>query len=162
MTPSDLIPGGYRMAKAMVHRMVDDLTPSEFRHQPVAGANSAAWIVGHLAVTLHRIGRWRGATDLPDLPQEMVAKLTATGQPAGEQSAMPESAELLSLFDLCADRVMEAMKDVSADELARPPQNPVPLATNNAEAMLFGAMHMVLHVGQLSTIRRSLGKPPLR
>ena len=99
---------------------------------------------------------------MPDLPPEKVAKFTATGQPAGEHAAMPSPAELLGLFDLCADRVMEAMKDVSADELARPPQNPVPLATNNAEAMLFGAMHMVLHVGQLSTIRRSPGRPPLR
>ena len=30
MAPNDLIAGGYRMAKALLHRMVDDLTPAEF------------------------------------------------------------------------------------------------------------------------------------
>lgn len=41
-----------------------------------------------------------------------------------------------------------------------PPPTPGPFATNYGEALLFGAMHVTLHGGQLSTIRRSLGKPP--
>ena len=54
MTPNDLIAGGHRMARQLLHRMVDDLSPAEFRHQPVPGANSAAWVVGHLALTARR------------------------------------------------------------------------------------------------------------
>ena len=36
--------------------------------QPVPGANSAAWIVGHLAVTLWRDAGRLGAPELPPLP----------------------------------------------------------------------------------------------
>ena len=43
MTPNDLLAGGYRMAKGLLHRFTDDLTPDEFRYQPVPGANSAGW-----------------------------------------------------------------------------------------------------------------------
>ena len=50
MTPNELLAGGYRMGRQMVRLMCDDLTESEFHHQPVPGTNSAAWIVGHLAV----------------------------------------------------------------------------------------------------------------
>ena len=54
MTPTDVIVAGCRMAKVMVHRMTADLTPAEWSHQPVPGANSAAWVVGHLALTARR------------------------------------------------------------------------------------------------------------
>ena len=48
-----------------------------------------------------------------------------------------------------------------ADALAAGSDIPVPLATNRAEAIQFGAIHIAMHTGQLSTIRRSLGKPPV-
>jgi hypothetical protein len=35
------------------------------------------------------------------------------------------------------------------------------VVTNSGEMLLFGVMHITMHCGQLSTIRRSLGKPPL-
>ena len=65
MTPNELLAGGYRMGRQMVQLMCDDLTDDEFRHQPVPGANSAAWIVGHLAVVARRTADRLGATDLP-------------------------------------------------------------------------------------------------
>jgi hypothetical protein len=37
----------------------------------------------------------------------------------------------------------------------------VALAGTFGELLLFGSLHLSMHVGQLSTIRRSLGKPPV-
>src|SRR5262249_49264360 len=161
MTPNDLIAGGYRMAKDLVHRMVGDLAPDEFRHQPCPGANSAAWIIGHLAVTLRRTAERLGASDLPAVAPEVAAKLTQTGKPAGDQSDLGDPSELLKLFDVCAEKVIEAVKRVPAEALTGPSTSPGPFATNYAEAILFGGLHIVMHSGQLSTIRRSLGKPPI-
>ena len=161
MTPNDVIAGGYRMTKALLHRMVDDLTPEEFRHQPAAGANSAAWVMGHLAVTLRRTAARLGATDLPEVPDDVAARFTATRHPAADQAGLGDVARLMKVFDTCIDKVIEAVKAVSAEALAGPSASPVPLATNFAEGLLFGSLHVAVHTGQLSTIRRSLGKPPV-
>ncbi len=83
MTPNDAIAGGYRMAKLLLHRMVDDLTPAEFGHQPVPGTNSPAWVVGHLAQTLRRTAGRMGAAGLPPLPAGPADRFNATKQPAG-------------------------------------------------------------------------------
>jgi uncharacterized damage-inducible protein DinB len=160
MTPSDLAAGGYRMAKLLVHRMVDDLSPAEFRRQPVPGANSAAWIVGHLAVTVRRTAERLGATDLPLLTEEFVARYSVTKKSAENQAELGTKEELLALLDASVNKLIEALPAVPANGLAGPAPNPGRFATNYGEAILFGAMHLTMHAGQISTIRRSLGKPP--
>jgi uncharacterized damage-inducible protein DinB len=160
MTPNELIAAGHRMGRQVLHRMVDDLTEGEFRHQPVPGANSAAWIVGHLAVVARRIAERLGATGLPVLTEEFIGRFSVTGKAAESQPDLGNKAELLALFDGCVEKVIEAARTVPAESLAGPSPAPGPFATNYAEALLFGAMHVTLHCGQLSTIRRSLGKPP--
>lgn len=163
MTPHDLIAAGCRMGKALIHRMIDDLTPAEFHHQPFPGANSAAWIVGHLAATNRRLAERLGATGLPEVPAELAVKLATTKQPAGDQSGLGDPAELVRLFDLYTDAVIAAVANVPADQLDAPAPFPLPaVATNLGEGLLFiGGFHPTMHSGQLSTIRRSLGKPPL-
>lgn len=161
MTPNDVVASGYRMAKLLIHRMVDDLAPADFRHQLAAGANSAGWIVGHLAITLRRTAERLGATDLPAIPAEIIGQFTQTGKPAGEQSDFGDPAELLRLFDTCADKVIEAVKLLPAETFDNPPLQPGPLAKTYGDSLLFGTLHVTMHSGQLSSIRRSLGKPPV-
>ncbi len=160
MTTFDALAAGYRMGRALVHRLADDLTDAEFAHQPVPGANSPAWIVGHLAVTARRTAERLGATDLPLLTEEYVARFSVTKHPAGTQAELGTKAELLALFDACVDQLLAALPALPAAALAAPPANPGPFAATFGEALLFGALHVALHAGQLSTVRRSLGKPP--
>ena len=82
MTPTSCWRAATAWASQMVHLMCDDLTEDEFRHQPVAGANSAAWIVGHLAVTARRTAERLGATDLPVLTEEFIGRYSQTKKPA--------------------------------------------------------------------------------
>ena len=161
MSPNDLLASGHRMARQLLHRMVDDLTDAEFRHQPVPGANSAAWIVGHLGVIARRSADRLGATGLPELTEEFVAQFSATKQPAGEQLDLGTKAELIALFDLGVEKLIEAIRALPVEALTNPPAGARGLATNYGEAVLFGALHVAMHSGQLSIIRRSLGKPPV-
>jgi uncharacterized damage-inducible protein DinB len=160
MTPNELLAAGYRMGLRMLHGMCDDLTDAEFRHQPVPGANSAAWIVGHLAVVARRTADRLGATNLPVLTEEYVAQFSQTKKPAADQHALPGKEELLALLDVCGEKAMDAMRTLPSDALTQPSPNPSRFATNYGEAILFGSLHITMHCGQLSTIRRSLGKPP--
>jgi hypothetical protein len=161
MTPTELLAGGYRMGRQMIHRMCDDLTDDEFRHQPVPGANSAAWIVGHLAVTIRRTAERLGATDLPVLTEEFIGRYSVTKKPAADQSDLDAKAELLGMLDDCIEKLMGALQTLPPASLAAPAANPTPFATNYGEAILFGALHIAMHCGQISTIRRSMGKPPM-
>ncbi len=161
MTTHELLGAAYRMGRQMVHRLCDDLTPEEFQHQPLPGLNSAAWIVGHLAVTARRTAERLGATGLPPLNEEYIGLFSATKRPAGDQKGLPGKDEVLPLFDLCLGKLIEAVQALPTDALDGPPPHIGPYATNYAEAVLFGGLHISLHCGQISTIRRSLGKPPL-
>lgn len=161
MTTHELLAAAYRMGRQMIHRFCDDLTEEEFHHQPVPGANSAAWIVGHLAVTARRTAERLGATDLPPLTEAFVARFSVTKAPAGDQTDLGDKTELLALFDACVEKLIAAVGQLPPEALTGPPPNPGPFASNYAEAVLFGALHVALHAGQLTTIRRSLGRPPL-
>jgi uncharacterized damage-inducible protein DinB len=160
MTPTELIVGGYRMAHQMVQLMCADLSEEEFRYQPVPGANSAAWIVGHLAVTARRTADRIGATELPVLTEEFIGKFSQTKKSAGVQSELGSKLELLGLLDVSVEKLMEALRTVPVDALSGPAPNPGRFATNYGEALLFGTLHVTMHCGQISTIRRGLGKPP--
>ncbi|MFO0799287.1 MAG: DinB family protein [Gemmataceae bacterium] len=159
-TAHEAITAGYRMGGQLVHRMAHGLTPAEFAHQPVPGSNSAAWIVGHLAVTLWRTADRLGAPELAPLPPGLLEAFTQTGKPAGDQSALGDPAALLALFDTCLAKVIAAVPTIPATKLTEPATRPG-FATTFGEGVLFGALHIAMHTGQLSIIRRSLGKPPV-
>jgi len=161
MTPNDQLASGYRMGRQMVHMMVDDLTAEEFRHQPAPGANCAAWIVGHLAVTARRTADRLGATELPKLTEEFIGRFSATKKTAGAQADLGEKAALLTLFDTCVEQLIAAVRALPAEAFLSPSATVSAFASNYGEALLFGTLHIALHAGQLSTIRRSLGKPPV-
>lgn len=160
MTPNDVLAAGYRMSGRLLHRMVDDLTPEEWARQPVPGANSAAWVIGHLALTLRNGLRRMRAPDVPDFPADLEEKFKTTKQPAGEQTGYGDPKALLAVFDACLERFMALVRTLPADALTAAAEGPPP-ATNRAEAIQFGALHIAMHTGQLSTLRRSLGKPPI-
>jgi hypothetical protein len=118
-------------------------------------------VIGHLGLTLRRTAERLGATDLPAGDPALADKLTTTKKAAGDQSGLGDPAALLKLFDVCLEKVIAAVPGISAEKLAGPPSVPGPIAANYGEGLLFGALHIVMHSGQLSTIRRSLGKPPV-
>ena len=160
MTPNDVLAAGYRMSGQLLHRMTDDLTAEEWNRQPVPGANSAAWVIGHLALTLRNGLRRMRAPDVPDFPAGLEEKFKTTKQPACDQSDCGDPKALLAIFDACLERFMALVRTLPDDALTAAAEGP-PLATNRAEAIQFGALHIAMHTGQLSTIRRSLGKPPV-
>src|SRR4051794_14468621 len=161
MTPNDLLANAYTTAQKLLHVMIDDLTPVEFNCQPVPGANCPAWVVGHLALTLRNGLRRMGAADVPELPPGLEDQFKATRQAAGPQAGYGDPKALVAVFDACLERFIQTVRGLPAESLAGPPDFRGPFATNRAEAIQFGALHIALHAGQLSTVRRRLGKPPV-
>jgi hypothetical protein len=97
---------------------------------------------------------------VPELPPGLEDQFKATKQVAGQQAGYGDPKALVAVFDACLERFVQIVRGLPAESLAAAPDFRGPFATNRAEAIQFGALHIAMHAGQLSTIRRSLGKPP--
>lgn len=160
-TAQEMISHSLRAACLMAHRFLDDLKPAEFLHQPCPGANCAAWIVGHLARTAHRQLQFLKATDIPPLPAGFDEKFAATKAAAPAAKDFGDARDLVQLFDSLHERLIAEALRLPDTALAGPPPFASPLFSNLGEAMNFMGMHIAMHLGQVSIIRRSLGYPPV-
>lgn len=145
----------------MMHRFIDDLKPHEFEHQPHPGANCVAWILGHLTLVDRRQLTWLGVTDLPPLPDGFEERFKTTRTTAGEQKGYGDPAELVGLFDAHRQRLIECLPTVDPARFTQPPSFQTPMFADCGEATLFMGLHVAMHAGQISLIRRSLGYPPV-
>ncbi|HET6573360.1 MAG TPA: DinB family protein, partial [Fimbriiglobus sp.] len=160
-SPKDAIAYALRTSKALFHRYLDDLKPQEFEHQPCPGGNTAAWIVGHLVRTDRRSLGWLGAADLPPVPDGFEERFTPTRAAAAEQKGYGDAKELVALFDAHRDRLIAAVLAADEATLRGPSPMQTPLFADRGEALLFRALHTAMHLGQVSTLRRRLGYPPV-
>lgn len=161
MTPNDVLASSYVTAKKLVHFMTDDLTPDEFAAQPINGANSIAWIIGHLANVLAITVTRMGGTLPVNVPADLGAKVKTTKQHAEKQENIGSKEELVTIIDTAIDQLVPLLQAYPIDKLSEPPIGRAPFSTNQAESLLFGSTHVAMHVGQITMIRRALGKPPL-
>lgn len=159
-TPNDVIAFALTASHARFRAFVDDLKPDEFERQPIPGVNSIAWMLGHLALTDRRIAGLLGGA-LPPLPDGFEATFKTTKQAAVEQKGLGDPKELLATFDASRRALIDAVKGAPAEKLAAPLPNPHPLFGTVGEAAAFMAVHLGLHAGQVTVIRRALGYPPL-
>ncbi len=161
-TPQEAIVFSLQASKLMFHRFIDDLKPEEFLHRPCLGANCAAWIIGHLTRTDRMQLERLGAGNLPELPGGFLEMYAATKAAAtGTTADFGPAQELVRLFDLHRDLLIEQAKSSPVEKFNDPPPWPTPLFKDRGESLLFMGLHTAMHMGQLSMIRRSLGRPPV-
>jgi uncharacterized damage-inducible protein DinB len=155
----DVIRYALQSSLAMVRRLVEDLTPDELNAQPIAGLNSIAWILGHLTVVDRRQLEALGMP-LPPVPDDFATKFSPTRVAATAQSGLGDPAQLAQQFVQTRQLLIVAVDDCTEESLkaATPPHA---FFSTREEALVFMATHTGLHTGQVSAIRRALGKPPL-
>lgn len=159
-TPNDIIVNSLTGSQMLLHRYVDDLQPAEFLHRTSPKANCAAWMIGHLVQTDRRVLTVLGVTDLPALPDGFEQRFgrdeaTALAANFGDVST------LMPLFDQHRARLIDAIRRASAEQLDKPVETTRPMFKTVGEFANFMGMHTALHAGQITLIRRSLGKPPV-
>ena len=158
-TTNQAIAFALKNSQGMVKRFVADLTPQEFLHRPTPKANCAAWLIGHLTLTERSALRRFGAP-LPELPEGFEHRFSRD-EGCPQASEFGDVTNLVALFDEHRNRLVAAVGSASTEQLDKPLEKPHPLFGNIGEAMLFMAVHTAMHAGQISTIRRSLGRPPV-
>lgn len=160
-TPNDVIVHSLTGSKDLLLRFVGDMTPRELVHRPTPESNCAAWLIGHLTLIDRLVLKEVvGDGSLPELPDGFEHRFS-------QKAGCPQAAEfgdattLPAIFAAHRDLVIERAKATPLAEMDRPLSFQHPLFQTVGQILNFGGIHTSMHAGQISTIRRSLGKPPL-
>jgi hypothetical protein len=159
MTANDAIAFALTTGQALLKRYVADLTAEEYLHRPSPKANCTAWLIGHLTLSDRNLLKRLGAP-LPELPEGFEHRFSRDeGCPqAGE---FGDVSGLMPLFDEHHNRLVAAVRAAPSELLDKPLDKPHPMFSTVGEVAAFMALHGAMHAGQITIIRRSLGKPPL-
>ena len=158
---NDAVANALLVSQRLLNRYCQDLQPAEWLHRPCAGGNTAAWIVGHLVLT-ERLALGRvGVTDLPPLPDGFEQRF-ARDEVAPKSSEYGDVTLLIPLFNRHRDLLIETVKAAGPEVLEKLLDKPHPLYGSHVwESVAFMGSHVSMHAGQITIIRRSLGKPPV-
>ena len=120
--------------------------------------NHAAWVLGHLAFVFDSMIKVFG--EQPAMPQGM-GRAVQSRLEAGERSRhYPSKAALLEAYEKSYLRIVEAVKNASAETLEREFPNPrlrPTLPTIGVAMVHILTSHQAGHLGQLSAWRRMQG-----
>jgi hypothetical protein len=155
---NDTIAHALSSSQMLLQRYTEDFTPEEYLKRVTPDSNCAAWIIGHLTLTDRRALGALGATDLPALPQGYEQRFGRT-ENAPQASDFGDVKILMPLFHQHRQRLIETVHRATAEQLEKPVQTPRPMFKTAGEMAHFMALHAATHAGQITMIRRALGRP---
>jgi hypothetical protein len=158
--PSEALALGIEHATSMFLRMTEDLKGDDWLHRPCNQANCAAWTTGHLVMTSRNMMGRCGVTDLPALPDGF-DKRFARDETAPKSCDFGDTSILRPLFKEHHDRFVAVARSLSVEKLNTPQGTDHPFFRTIGAMLAFAPLHIGMHAGQISTIRRSLGRPPI-
>lgn len=159
-TAPEALAKSIKQAARIVLFFTEDLKGGDWTHRPCAGANCAAWIVGHLILSSRSMMQRAGHTDLPALPADF-EKRFARDEAAPKAVDYGDVSTLRDLFQQHHDLMSAVVARQTPENLARDLNMNHPIFTTVGAMFAFTPVHIGTHAGQISTIRRSLGRPAL-
>lgn len=137
-----------------------DLSGSDWNHRPCKDANCAAWVVGHLIISARQMMKAMGIEGAPTLA-EGFEKRFPRDESAKTATDFGDINELKTLFKDHHDLFAAGVAKLSPEKLSQKLDKPTPMFGTIGELAAFAPIHIALHTGQISTIRRSLGRAAL-
>lgn len=159
-TPSEALAATLENAARVVLFFTEDFKTDDWLHRPCPKANCAAWTMGHLILSARGMMTRAGVTDLPTLP-EGFEKRFARDDTAPHAADYGDTSILRPLFQQFHERFAAAVRALPASKLAEELPVNHPMFKSIGGMVAFAPVHIATHAGQISTIRRSLGRAPL-
>jgi hypothetical protein len=154
------------MSRDLLKRYLAGFDDATHTAQGPSMPNHAAWNLGHLALTLHRVAERIDGLSVPDSAFATEGKGDAEhfgietiafgSTPTPEPDRYPSWGRCVQIFDEAAERLANAVRTASDATLEKPTAwggRDVPLWTL-LPRMVF---HNGMHCGQIADIRRALG-----
>ena len=151
---------GLANSLALLERYVADLSPQDMLHRPCGGANCAAWILGHLTLSERNFLSKLAPETMPALPEGFETRF-GQGENAPKSENYGDTSRLLDIFREHRQALIAAVETLDPARLDDSTGIDHPFFRTYGIALDFMPIHVGLHAGQITIIRRSLGRPPL-
>jgi hypothetical protein len=169
MRSPEMLAQAVLLTKPFVARALTGFDPSMATRQAPGLPNHAAWCLGHLSLTMHRVAGMIDGGDLPaadfipgaargDAERFGTESVAFKSEPTDDPAAFPTLARAAAIYDAACDRLAAAARGASEEALAADVpwgQAKAPLWT----LVLRMAFHNGVHIGQMMDLRRALGLP---
>lgn len=162
MSQQQLIVDTLTHTRGLLSSHLADFSDAEMLARTSPGANHAAYQLGHLIRITEDVVRQGYAPGLRFAFPPKTANDAKAPPTSDDAAAFATKSELLAGWSALVDVLIAAVAGKSDAELSKPsPESYAKWAPTLGELALAQAMHMVMHVGQIQSIRRKLGKPVL-
>ncbi len=147
----------------LLEKMMEDVSDAELTHQASPGTNPPIWILGHLAVATDYASKTLGIPTA--CPKAWHVDFGPGSTPLKMHDPAPTKSQLMDAIRAGHQRVTEAARNVTAEQLAGP--HPVALLKGSPIETVGDLLthlintHEAMHIGQLSMWRRLTGRKPL-
>lgn len=163
MTAKDAIKTALISTQNLLTWYVSDLADADLLVRPTPGANHSAWQLGHLIFAEpYLIGLLGIAASYPALPEGYAQRYGKEGAAYDGPAGFATKAEYVDLFQRTRQATLAALADLPEADLDKPtPGKMGQFAPTFAAMFLLVSNHTLMHGGQITVVRRKLGKPVL-
>jgi len=157
MTANDVLVHSLKMDLAVWNMLLDDLSDADLLVRPVPGANHIAWQLGHIIAAEHRFISEIGKS-MPALPPGFAEQHGK--DKAGSDQGFLSKSDYLQFLTTVRTASVAAAAGASNEELDRVNTGSMAqFCPTIGTLYALVAAHASMHVGQVSVVRRQLGKP---
>lgn len=160
MNANDVLRNNLQMADFVLNRLLEDLSDEELFARTSPAANHVAWQLGHLVASERRLVEAVCPGKSPELPAGF--EQAHQKETAGTQShdGFRTKDDYLELYRRQREATLTAIDAVSESDLDKPSPEALRKFFPTVGAVLaLTAMHQMWHIGQITAVRRHLGKP---
>jgi len=153
----DLIRGAFARAQMVSDMLLEDLDESEIMMRPAEHANHIAWQLGHLIVSFNMFGNKVRADSMPALPEGFVEQHSKETSASDDASGFLSKGEYLDLLNQNREGLVGLVAEADLDAAA--PEEMQGYCQSVGDMLDLAASHELMHSGQITVLRRRLGKP---
>lgn len=161
MTPRQYAESLLRFTRSISQSILKDWPEDKLAVQHHPADNHPLWVLGHVASTDAWIASMVGAAGIT--APESFAKLFGQGsKPSSNASDYPPVAELLALFNQNREKLLAWLDSATEEQLSVSLKDKTGGFANDVTDAFFKiCWHEGWHFGQVATLRKSLGLPPV-
>jgi hypothetical protein len=162
MNVTELLAGNLAQGHETLKQHLADFSDADMFVRPTAGANHAAWQVGHLLSFETMLCGMYAPQAAPKLPENFNKMHGSEGAKVDDPAQFLKKDEMLKLLDQSHGALVAWAKGMKPEDLDKPgPEKLKGWVNTVGELVLAIPMHATMHIGQIQVIRRRLGKKVL-
>jgi hypothetical protein len=163
MTGTQVLQATLRQTQFVFNRLLEDLSDDDLLVRPAPSANHLAWQLGHLIVSESRlIAGEIAAPNSPQLPPGFADNHSKEAAAKTGRDGFCTKGDYVTLFNEFRAATIAEVGKLSDADLKQPTKGQMAqMFPTLCDVIMLVSNHTLLHGGQITTVRRLLGKPVL-